>query len=249
VSGDGGPTPPDSSPPGDSGDNGLAAEDLRAGASRATASGGEDLRAEDLGAEDLEARDLGEAAPKATGKRRRTVLWATLGVAVVTAALIAVIASAQPSSQVTARSPLLGSAAPSISGPGLAGGHYSLSQFRNEWVLVNFMATWCGPCQQEMPQLLKFAEQHAKSADATVLTVAYDPTNVDQLKAFLAARGARWPAVDDPSASVSYGVTGLPSSFLVAPDGVVYAYVPGEVEAAALDNWLRQGAAKGLGRA
>jgi thiol-disulfide isomerase/thioredoxin len=171
-----------------------------------------------------------------------------LGVAVVTAVLIAVIASAQPSSQVTARSPLLGSTAPAISGPGLAGGHYSLAQFHNEWVLVNFMATWCEPCQQEMPQLLKFAKQHAKSADATVLTVAYDPTNVAQLKSFLAARGARWPAVDDPSASVSYGVTGLPSSFLVAPDGVVYAYVPGEVEAAALDNWLRQGAAKGLGR-
>ena len=166
-----------------------------------------------------------------------------------TAVLIAVIASAQPSSQVTARSPLLGSNAPSIAGPGLAGGHYSLAQFHDEWVLVNFMATWCGPCQQEMPQLLKFAKQHAKSADAIVLTVVYDPTNVSQLKSFLADRGARWPAVNDPSASVSYGVTGLPSSFLVAPDGIVYAYVPGEVEAAALNNWLRQGAAKGLGRA
>jgi thiol-disulfide isomerase/thioredoxin len=190
-----------------------------------------------------------EGGPSRTGKRRRTVLWATLGVAVVTAVLIAVIASAQPSSQVTARSPLLGSTAPPISGPGLGGGHYSLAQFRNEWVLVNFMATWCQPCQQEMPQLLKFARQHAKSADATVLTVAYDPTNVSQLKTFLAARGAHWPAVDDPSASVSYGVTGLPSSFLVAPDGIVYAYVPGEVQAAALDNWVHQGAAKGLGRA
>jgi cytochrome c biogenesis protein CcmG, thiol:disulfide interchange protein DsbE len=187
--------------------------------------------------------------PSSSGKRRRTVLWATVGVAVVTAVLIAVIASAQPSSQVTARSALLGNTAPPISGPGLGGGHYSLAQFHNEWVLVNFMATWCPPCQQEMPQLLKFAKQHAKSADATVLTVVYDPANVAQLKTFLTARGARWPAVDDPSASVSYGVTGLPSSFLVAPDGVVYAYVPGEVVASTLDNWVRQGAAKGLGRA
>ena len=111
------------------------------------------------------------------------------------------------------------------------------------------MATWCGPCQQEMPQLLKFAKQHAKAADAIVLTVVYDPTNVAQLKSSLADRGAHWPAVNDPSASVSYGVTGLPSSFLVAPDGIVYAYVPGEVEAAELNSWLHQGAAKGLGRA
>ncbi len=192
---------------------------------------------------------IGPDGSKRTGKRRRTVLWASVGVAAVTAVLIAVIASAQPSSQVTARSPLLGSNAPPIAGPGLAGGHYSLAQFHNQWVLVNFMATWCEPCQQEMPQLVKFAKQHAKTADAVVLSVVYDPTNVSQLKTFLAARGARWPAVDDPSASVSYGVTGLPSSFLVAPNGIVYAYVVGQVEANALNNWLRQGAAKGLGRA
>ena len=69
------------------------------------------------------------------------------------------------------------------------------------------------------------------------------------MKAFLKARGAHWPAVDDPSASVSYGVTHLRASFLVAPDGIVYAYVPGEVKAAELNSWLQQGAAKGLGRA
>jgi hypothetical protein len=55
--------------------------------------------------------------------------------------------------------------------------------------------------------------------------------------------------VDDPAASVPYGVTGLPTSFLVAPGGTVYAYVPGEVTASELDSWLRQGSAKGLGRA
>jgi cytochrome c biogenesis protein CcmG/thiol:disulfide interchange protein DsbE len=205
--------------------------------------------ADGIGPEGIGPEGVGPEGSKRPGKRRRTVLWASLGVAAVTAVLIAVIASAQPSSQVTARSPLLGGNAPPIAGPGLAGGHYSLAQFHHQWVLVNFMATWCEPCQQEMPQLVKFAKQHAKPADAVVLTVVYDPTNVSQLKTFLAARGAHWPAVDDPSASVSYGVTGLPSSFLVAPDGVVYAYVPGEVEASALNNWLRQGAAKGLGRA
>jgi cytochrome c biogenesis protein CcmG, thiol:disulfide interchange protein DsbE len=193
--------------------------------------------------------DQVEQPARGRNKRRRTVLWAAVGTAVVMAVLIAVIASARPSSQVTGNSPLLGDAAPSIAGPGLANGHYSLAEFRHEWVLVNFMATWCGPCQQEMPQLLIFAKQHAATADATVLTVAYDPTNVSDLKSFLQERGAHWPAVNDPSASVSYGVTGLPSSFLVAPGGIVYAYVPGEVKAAELDRWLAQGAAKGLGPA
>jgi len=177
------------------------------------------------------------------------VLWASLAAGVVLAVLIAAFASAQPASQVVADSPLLGNAAPAISGAGLAGGHYSLAQFRREWVLVNFMATWCEPCQEEMPQLLKFTEQHDRAGDATVLTVVYDPTDVGQLKTYLAARRARWPAVNDPAASVPYGVTGLPSSFLVAPDGTVYAYMPGEVTAAELDTYMKQGAAKGLGPA
>lgn len=184
-----------------------------------------------------------------TARRSRTVLWAAVSVAVFAAALIAVIASAQPSSEVAGKSPLLGNAAPPISGPGLRGGHYSLAQFRGKWVLVNFMATWCAPCEQEMPQLMAFARQHDKAGDATVLTVADDPSNVGQLRDFLAAKGATWPAVDDPAATVSYGLTGLPSSFLVTPDGIVYAYLLGQVRASQLDNWLYHGALKGFGRA
>jgi cytochrome c biogenesis protein CcmG/thiol:disulfide interchange protein DsbE len=181
--------------------------------------------------------------------RRRPVLWASVAAGAVLAVLIAVFASAQPASQVVANSPLLGNTAPAISGAGLAGGHYSLRQFRDEWVLVNFMATWCEPCQKEMPQLLRFTKQHARAGDATVFTVVYDSTDVGQLKTYLAARSARWPAVNDPAASVPYGVTGLPSSFLVAPDGIVYAYMPGEVTAAELDSYIQQGATKGLGPA
>jgi thiol-disulfide isomerase/thioredoxin len=201
-----------------------------------------------------EPSSLGVPVP-APRRRRRTVLYATLAVALIVATLIGVIASSQPSSQVASRTPLLGRAAPPVSGPSIGGprphgavavGRYSLSQFRREWVLVNFMATWCPPCQAEMPQLLRFSRQHAKSEDATVLTVAYDPSDVSALRKYLSARGADWPAVDDPAASVPYGVTGLPSSFLVAPGGIVYAYVVGAVTAGELDQWVKQGTAKGL---
>ena len=188
-------------------------------------------------------------AGAAPGRRRRTVMWAALGMAAAAAVLIAVVASAQPSSEVQANSSLLGNAAPPIGGPGLNGGRYTLAQFQGKWVLVNFMATWCQPCQQEMPQLELFSRQHAKRGDATLLTVADDASNVSQLRSFLAARAARWPAVDDPAATVSYGLQGLPSSFLVAPDGVVYWYLLGEVRAAQLDILLQQGAAKGYGPA
>lgn len=179
----------------------------------------------------------------------RTVLWAALGTGVVVAVLIAVMASARPSSDVSAKSPLLGRPAPQIAGPGLAGGRYSLSQFRGKWVLVNFMATWCPPCRQEMPQLLTFAHEHAAKKDAIVLTVVDDPSNAGDLRSYLAAQGARWPAVDAPAATVSYGLSGLPSSFLVAPNGTVFAYLLGEIRSPEVDSWIRQGAAKGFGAA
>jgi len=177
-------------------------------------------------------------------------MWAAVGVGVLLAILITVIASAQPSSEVEAKSPLLGNAAPPISGANLGGtGRLTLGGLRGKWVLVNFMATWCQPCQQEMPQLGLFYREHARRGDATVLTVADDATNVGQLRAFLAAKGARWSAVNDPAATVTYGVQGLPTSFLVAPDGVVYAYLLGEIRASELDKWLQQGAAAGYGPA
>ena len=180
------------------------------------------------------------------------MLWASLGATVVLAALFAVIVSAQPSSEVQANSPLLGQPAPAISGTGLSGGHFSIGQFKSEWVLVNFMATWCDACRQEMPQLLEFSQEHQvgqhqeAGGSAVILTVAYDPTNVAQLRKYLAENGASWPAVNDPSASVAYGVQALPSSFLVAPGGTVVVYIEGQVKASDLDNWMRQATAKGL---
>jgi thiol-disulfide isomerase/thioredoxin len=190
----------------------------------------------------------GSSAP---GRRRgRTVMWAALAMGVVLAVLVAIIASSKPSSEVEGKSPLLGHAAPSIAGGSLAGrGHITLGQLHGKWVLVNFMATWCEPCQQEMPQIEQFYNQHAKRGDATVLTVAYDASNISQLRVFLETRGAKWPAVNDPGATVSYGLQGLPSSFLVAPDGVVYAYLLGEVRASELDSWLQRGASQGYGQA
>lgn len=181
--------------------------------------------------------------------RRRTVLWSAAGAGVLLAVLIAVAAMAQPSSDVVSATPLLGNEAPAVSGPGLAGGHYSLAAYRHEWVLVNFMASWCTACQQEMPQLKEFYRQHAKAGDATVLTVEYDQADAHSLRSYLAGQGADWPAVNDPAASVPYGVEGLPSSFLVAPGGTVYAYILGQVKADELDGYISQGARKGFARA
>ena len=169
--------------------------------------------------------------------KRRPILWASLAGAVALAVLVAVLASSGPASQVSAASPLIGRPAPLIQGKAIDGsGEVNLAQLAGKWVLVNFAASWCVPCQQEMPQLLVFSGRHSAAHDAVILTVAYDEQNVSSLASFLRSWHASWPAVDDGAAVVDYGVGGLPESFLLDPAGTVVAKYVGQVNAAQLDS-------------
>jgi cytochrome c biogenesis protein CcmG, thiol:disulfide interchange protein DsbE len=173
--------------------------------------------------------------------RGRRVLWICGGVAVVAAVLFSVLAMAGPASQTTASSPLLGKPAPAITGAPLGGGgQISLSQFTGRWVLVNFAASWCVPCQQEMPQLLSFAAASAHNGPGgpLILTVAYDEQDVVNLRAFLTSRGATWPAVDAPGSTVTYGLKGVPESFLVDPQGAVVEHITGGLNATQIEQFI-----------
>lgn len=192
-----------------------------------------------------------ERGPRAGGRRRRrAALWIAAALAVVLAVLIAVLASAKPSAEQLVDSPLIGNAAPELHGSailnGPAGGApVSLSSYRGKWVLVNFSASWCVPCVQEMPQLLLFARQHARSGDAAIVTVADDQGDIGNLRKFLAARSVRWAAVDDAAAPVDWGVGQLPDSYVVDPSGQVVAEVEGGVRAAQLDALITKDTAAG----
>jgi cytochrome c biogenesis protein CcmG/thiol:disulfide interchange protein DsbE len=167
------------------------------------------------------------------------VLWAAGTVGVVIAVLVAVLASSSPASQVAAHSPLVGRRAPAISGSSIVGpGRVTLAGLDGKWVLVNFAASWCVPCREEMPQLLAFEREHG-GGDATVMTVVYDESDRQNLASYLKAQGATWPVVDDGAAVVDYGVGGLPESYLVDPAGTVIAKYVGGVNAAQLDAVIR----------
>lgn len=170
--------------------------------------------------------------------RGRLVLWISLSVGVVLAVLVAVLAMSGPASQQAAKSPLLGKAAPGVTGSGAGGGPVSLAGSSGKWVIVNFAASWCVPCQQELPQLLLFSRQHAAAGDAAILTVEYDQPDLSSLRGLLRARGASWPAVSDPGAVADYGVTGIPESYLVDPQGTVVEKLTGGVQAAQVDRLI-----------
>jgi cytochrome c biogenesis protein CcmG/thiol:disulfide interchange protein DsbE len=192
--------------------------------------------------------DPGELSGRA--RRGHTTRWVALSVLVVVAGLVAVLATSSDAAQ-QASSALVGKPAPGIAAAPLgavttvAGTSFKMSSLEGRWVVVNFFASWCPPCQQEEPQLVAFAHDHVGTGAPTLLGIVYDDSASNALS-FMRSSRATWPAVVDPGAlKIAYGVTGPPETFVVAPTGVVLAHYIGPVTTAALNQVIASGVAAG----
>jgi cytochrome c biogenesis protein CcmG, thiol:disulfide interchange protein DsbE len=159
-------------------------------------------------------------------RRGRTALVSASIVGVVMVAFIALLATSETGRR-ESTSPLLGLPAPAAEGVTIGGDEFALDEWRGRWVVVNFFGTWCPPCIAEHPHLVEFHETHAGSGEVEVVSIAFNDTR-DDIEAFFADYGGEWPVLAEGvdgqsvnSVAIRWGVTGLPESFLIAPDGVV----------------------------
>jgi cytochrome c biogenesis protein CcmG/thiol:disulfide interchange protein DsbE len=175
-------------------------------------------------------RESGSGAGGAGGGRRRVGLIVSAVVAVVLVAFVAVLATREPATERRASSPLIGKVAPALAGETVDGTSFDIDDHRGRWVLVNFFATWCQPCVQEHPELVRFSQAHSAADDAVVVSVVYDESDLGRVRDFFAERGGDWPVLSDGLLpAVDYGVVKVPESYLVAPNGLVVQKYTGGV--------------------
>ncbi len=127
--------------------------------------------------------------------------------------------------------------APDFTVPALDGGKLSLSDFRGQYVLVNFWASWCPPCKAEMPELHAYYNTYQNQGFTLLaINVNDDPNSA---RAFIEANGFTFPVGLDSNGRVfgSYGGSALPTSFLIDPKGdLVKAWRPGAITRAMLEE-------------
>jgi peroxiredoxin len=111
--------------------------------------------------------------------------------------------------------------------PALSGGTFRLAEHRGKIVLVNFWATWCPPCLEEMPAMERLWRKY-KDAGFVLVAVSVD-ADPKKVVPFVTEHALTFPVAFDPKMSVAekYGVRALPSSFVLGKEGELAALALG----------------------
>jgi peroxiredoxin len=140
-------------------------------------------------------------------------------------------ASADPFSDLGVTTPKVRLEAPPFSLTRLGGGTAALSDFSDKVVLLNFWATWCAPCREEMPAMQRLWERYREQG-LVIVAVAADRGDDKQVASFVDKLGLDYPILLDPTGEVRnrYEVVGLPMSYLIGRDGKISGRIIGITE-------------------
>jgi len=133
-----------------------------------------------------------------------------------------------------------GTVAPDFEVNDLLGGRARLSDHKGEVVLVNIWATWCPPCVEEMPSMERLYQKIGGDGfEIMAISIDVEPGGFDldgnpggDIQAFADSLGLTFPILHDPSGAIQqlYRTTGVPESFLIGTDGILYKRVAGPTE-------------------
>jgi cytochrome c biogenesis protein CcmG/thiol:disulfide interchange protein DsbE len=133
-----------------------------------------------------------------------------------------------------------GTPAPDFTVTDLEGAPKTLADYEGKVLLVNIWATWCPPCQEEMPSMQRLREA-IPDEDFAILAISVDAPSGERdifgreggdLVAFAAEKGLTFTILHDPTGKIqqTYQTTGVPESFVVGRDGLIMRKVAGPTE-------------------
>ena len=116
---------------------------------------------------------------------------------------------------------------------------HRLQDYKGKWVLVNFWATWCPPCLEEMPDLQKL---HETRKDLVVIGIAMDYKDPKYVISFAEDLLVTFPIVlGDPKIAAQIGrISGLPTTYLYSPQGTLAAQNVGALTRQAVERYIDQ---------
>jgi len=123
-----------------------------------------------------------------------------------------------------------GKTAPDFEGKLLDGGKFTLSDYIGKKIIIlNFFATWCGPCREEMPELERFYSKYRK--DKLILVGISEESERDEVKTFVQKHKLTFPVIVDKKGEIGkkYGVTSYPTTVLIGAQGDILLYEIGMI--------------------
>ena len=127
------------------------------------------------------------------------------------------------------------------------GQFHRLSDYRGKVVFLNFWATWCPPCRAEMPDIQSLYETYgADDEQVAILAVATPGYNGEgsesEVTAFLEENGYTYPVLMDGTGELmrGYGISAIPTTFMIDANGGVYGYVTGAMSAETMQSIIDQ---------
>ena len=131
--------------------------------------------------------------------------------------------------QQTYLEPQVGFRSPDFELIGLDGNTYNLSDFKGHPVLINFWASWCKPCQSEMPAMEAMYRKYESDGFVILAVNATNQDSINAVEEFVASNNLSFPVLLDTKGEINqlYRVQALPTSFFINPQGLIEDIVIG----------------------
>jgi peroxiredoxin len=137
--------------------------------------------------------------------------------------------------------PEMGYPAPDFTLTDLDGNRVTLSSLRGQVVLLNFWATWCGPCRVEMPEMRRLHELGMEELVILGVNLTDTEGSLAGVRQYVSALGLQFPILLDSDGGVArtYRAISIPTSFVIGQDGIIRVKHIGPMTAATMENYAR----------